>query len=127
MNAPLRGIKLFSSLITDASDIAGAANTPVELKTGTPDFETVPTGIRPDMKFLGKTYRSKAKSIAEALKKADPEAVAEQSKSCGVTLTVEGETITIDASGFTVEKERLLKGKAVDVLEVGSSTVVIMR
>lgn len=44
-----------------------------------------------------------------------------------ITLQVDGEEITLDASYFTLEKERLLKGKAVDVLEVGTSTIVVIR
>jgi len=84
------------------------------LKTGTPDFETVPTALKPNMKVLGKTYRNKAKQIAEALIKADPKLAASGS----FTLTVDDEDLTLDSSCFTVEKERLLKGKAVDVLEV---------
>ncbi len=126
LNAPLKEIELYSP-ITDASDIAGAANTPVRLKTGTPDFEIVPTEIKPNMKVLGKTYRSKAKSIAEALKSSDPKTIVEQAESGSVTLSVDGEDVNLDASSFTVEKDRLLKGKAVDVLEVGSAVIVIMR
>jgi valyl-tRNA synthetase len=126
LNAPLKEIELYSS-IKDASDIAGAANTQVKLKTGTPDFELVPTEIKPNMKVLGKTYRNKAKSIAEALKKADPKIIMEQAVSGSITLSAESEDITLDTSCFTVEKERLLKGKAVDVLEVGSAIIVILR
>jgi valyl-tRNA synthetase len=126
LNAPLKEIEIYSS-ITDASDIAGAANTPVRLKTGTPDFEMVPTEIKPNMKVLGKTYRRKAKSIAEALSNANPKIIMEQAESGSVTLSVDGEDIILDASGFTVEKDRLLKGQAVDVLEVGSAVIVIMR
>jgi len=72
---------------------------------------------------LGKTYRNRAKSIAEALVNADLELACAGS----ITLSVESEEITLDSSCFIVEKERLLKGKAVDILEVGNSTIVIMR
>lgn len=122
LNAPLKEIEIYSSIL-DASDISGAANSTIKLKSGTPDFELVPKEIKPNMKVLGKTYRSKAKSIAEALTRADMGLAGSGS----ITLQVEGEEITLDASCFTVEKERLLKGKAVDVLEVGTSTIVIMR
>jgi hypothetical protein len=44
-----------------------------------------------------------------------------------IALTVDNEDITLEASFFTVEKERLLKGKAVDILEVGSAVIVITR
>ena len=90
---------------------------------GAPDFELVPKEIKPNMKVLGKTYRNRAKSIAEALVNADMNLAGSGS----ITLQVDGEEITLDASCFTLEKERLLKGKAVDVLEVGTSTIVIMR
>ena len=122
LNSELKGIEIYSSL-TDASDIAGAANSEVKLKTGTPDFETVPTVLKPNMKVLGKMYRSRAKPIAEALLNADPKLAASGS----IELTIDNEKITLDNSSFTVEKERHLKGKAVDVLEVGSAVIVITR
>jgi valyl-tRNA synthetase len=122
LNAQLAGVEIYSTL-EDASDIAGAANSEVILKTGTPDFETVPTALKPNMKVLGKTYRSRAKLIAEALMNADLKLAI----SGRIDLTVDGEDITLDNSCFTVEKEMLLKGKAVDVLEVGSAVIVITR
>jgi valyl-tRNA synthetase len=122
LNAPLKEIEIYST-ISDASDIAGAANSTIKLKSGAPDFELVPKEIKPNMKVLGKTYRSKAKSIAQALISADLKLAG----SGNITLDIEGEEITLDATCFTVEKERLLKGKSVDVLEVGSATIVIMR
>ncbi len=120
LNAPLKDVQIYSTL-KDASDIAGAANTAVELKTGTPDFELVAKEIKPDMKMLGKTYRAKAKAIAEALRKIEPKLV----DSGSITLPVEGESITLDSSFFTVEKEILLKGRAVDVLKVGDAVIVV--
>ncbi len=122
LNAQLAGIEIYSSL-EDASDIAGAANSGVMLKKGTPDFEIVPTAIKPNMKVLGKTYRSRAKQVAESLMHTDVKLAASGS----ITVTVDGEDITLDNSCFTVESERLLKGKSVDVLEVGSTVIVITR
>jgi valyl-tRNA synthetase len=122
LNTPLKDIEIYSS-IPDASDIAGAANSAIKLNTGAPDFEMVPIGIKPNMKVLGKTFRSRAKPIAEALMKADAKAA----ESGSITIHVDEEDVTLDQSYFTVEKERLLKGKAVDVLEVGTAIIVIMR
>ncbi len=122
LNAPLKGVEIYSSL-GDASDIAGAANSSVSLKTGKPDFELVAKAIKPEMKFIGKTYRGKAKAIAEALMKADPKLA----ESGSISLSVEGESIALDSSYFAVEKEKLLKGKAVDILEAGNATIVILR
>jgi valyl-tRNA synthetase len=122
LNTQLAGVEIYSTL-EDASDIAGAANSEVILKTGTPYFETVPTALLPNMKVLGKMYRSRAKPIAEAILNADPKLAASGS----IDLTIDNEKITLDNSSFTVEKERLLKGKAVDVLEVGNAVIVITR
>jgi valyl-tRNA synthetase len=122
LNAPLKDVEIYSSL-TDASDISGAANASIKLNVGVPDFELVTREIKPYMKVLGKTYRGRAKLIAEALKSAHPENIMQASGS--ISLTVENETITLDQSCFTVEKDRLLKGKAVDILEVGGATIVI--
>jgi len=52
--------------------ISLARQIPRSCSNRTPDFETVPTALKPNMKVLGKTYRSKAKQIAETLIKADP-------------------------------------------------------
>jgi valyl-tRNA synthetase len=122
LNAQLAGVEIYSTL-EDASDIAGAANSEVMLKTGVPDFETVPTALVPNMKVLGKTYRIRAKPIAEAILNADPKFGASGS----IELTVDNENIILDNTCFTVEKDRLLKGKAVDVLEVGNAVIVITR
>jgi valyl-tRNA synthetase len=122
LNVPLKEIEIYSTL-TDASDIAGASNSTIKLKSGVPDFEMVAREIKPNMKVLGKTYRNKAKSIAEALVNADLNIACAGS----ITIQVEDEEITLDSSFFTVEKERLLKGKAVDILEAGNSMIVIMR
>jgi valyl-tRNA synthetase len=122
LNAEIFGIEIFSSL-EDVSDIAGAANSEVTLRTGTPDFETVPIALKPNMKVLGKMYRSRAKPIAEALMKADPKLATSE----GIEFTVDGENLSLDNSCFTVEKENLLQGKTVDVLEVGKVVIVISR
>jgi valyl-tRNA synthetase len=122
LNTQLAGTEIYSTL-EDASDIAGAANSEVILKTGTPYFEIVPTALLPNMKVLGKMYRSRAKPIAEAILNADPKLAASGS----IDLTIDNEKITLDNSSFTVEKERLLKGKAVDILEVGNAVIVITR
>jgi valyl-tRNA synthetase len=122
LNTQLAGTEIYS-ILEDASDIAGAANSEVILKTGTPYFEIVPTALLPNMKVLGKMYRSRAKPIAEAILNADPKLAASGS----IDLTIDNEKITLDNSSFTVEKERLLKGKAVDILEVGNAVIVITR
>ncbi|TAN45321.1 MAG: valine--tRNA ligase [Candidatus Methanoperedens sp.] len=122
LNTQLAGVEIYSTL-EDASDIAGAANSEVILKTGTPYFEIVPTALLPNMKVLGRMYRSRAKPIAEAILNADPKLAASGS----IDLTIDNEKITLDNSSFTVEKERLLKGKAVDILEVGNAVIVITR
>ncbi|MCZ7357928.1 MAG: valine--tRNA ligase [Candidatus Methanoperedens sp.] len=122
LNSPLGEIEIYSS-ITDASDIAGVTNSDIKIRTGSPDFDLRPVAIKPDMKVLGRTYRNRAKSIVEALTRSDPV----DAETGSVSLFVEGDNITLDGSFFRVEKEILLKGKAVDVLEVGSAVIVIMR
>ncbi|HEY9245582.1 MAG TPA: class I tRNA ligase family protein, partial [Candidatus Methanoperedens sp.] len=122
LNSPLHGVEIYSEL-KDASDIAGAANSVIRLRSGKPDFEYIPVGIKPNMKTLGKTYRSRAKSIAEALARVNPNS----GKTGSITVTAEGEDFVLDPSFFMVEKEMLLKGKAVDILEVGNAVIVIIK
>ncbi len=121
LNAPLKEVIIYS-LLTDTSDIAGASNSKVMLRSGKPDFEVIPVEIKPNMKILGRTYRSKAKSIAEALKNADPK---ELMKEGDILIEVNGERFKLDSSCYTIKKEISLKGKAVDVIEVEDAIIAI--
>ncbi|MCE8423321.1 MAG: valine--tRNA ligase [Candidatus Methanoperedens sp.] len=119
LNAALRDIEIYSEL-TDVSDIAGAANSTINHRSGSPDLEMVPVKIKPSMKVLGKTYRNRARAIADALTCMDPKVIGEF-----IELFVDGENITLDSSCFTVETEMLLKGRSVDLIEVGGAKIVI--
>jgi valyl-tRNA synthetase len=98
LNAPLKDIEIYSSL-ADAFDIAGAANSAIKFNTGMPDFELVPTEIKPNMKVLGKTYRGKAKSISDALKNADPKEFMNRAGSGSITLSIDGEGYILTING----------------------------
>ena len=59
-----------------SSDIAGAANTPVQVITGTPDCEHRAVGVKPDMKVPGPIFRKEAGKVVKALSDLDPADVA---------------------------------------------------
>ncbi len=122
LNAQLKEIEIYST-IQDISDVAGAANSTIKLRSGTPDFELVTKEIKPNMKILGKTYRNKAKSISQALLHTDLKEV----ESGDITLDIDGEKITLDSSCFTFIRERTLGGRSVDVLEAGNAIIIIGR
>jgi len=61
LNAKLDNIEIYSTL-ADISDIAGAANSVIKQRSGSPDFEMNPVAIKANMKSSGKQYRSRAKA-----------------------------------------------------------------
>jgi valyl-tRNA synthetase len=76
---------------------------------GTPDFEHRAVGVKPDMKVLGPIFRKEAEKIVKALS--------------GI-----GEDLfEVPADAVAIEREVVLGGRAVDVLEVDGATVVITR
>lgn len=127
LNAPLKGIEIYAGTLFDCLDIAGAANTPVQVTTGTPDFEHRAVGVKPDMKVLGPIFRKDAGKVVSALSQIDPGVVAEQARSGTVRVAVGADEFEVPAEAVTIEREVVLGGKPVDVLEVDAVTVVVTR
>jgi valyl-tRNA synthetase len=136
LNAQLKGIEIYADAAFDSSDnaivdsravIAGAANTPVNVIAGTPDFEHRAVGVKPDMKVLGPIFRKEAGKVVSALGEIDPGVVAEQARSGAIQVKVGADEFEIPTDAVTIEHEVVLGGRAVDVLEAGGAIVVITR
>ncbi len=127
LNAPLKDIAIYAGAIFDSSDIAGAANTPVRVIAGTPDFEYLAAGIKPDMKVLGPVFRKDAGRIVKALLGMDLKDIEEQVHSGTIRIEIGSDVFEIPADAVAIEREVVLGGRAVDVIEVDDAMLVIAR
>lgn len=126
LNAPLKKIEIYNADI-DTGDIAGATNSEVELMKGIPSFEYVPVEVKPNMGFIGPNFRKDAGAIIKALKEEDPAVIEEQAASGKITVSVNGKLIELEPEAMEIRKEVISAGREVDVLEVNSAVVVIVR
>jgi valyl-tRNA synthetase len=127
LNAPLQDIEIYADAVFPSSDIAGAANTPACVITGTPDFEHRAVGVKPDMKVLGPIFRKEAGKVVKALSGIDPADAAQQARGGMIRTKIGSEVFEVPADAVAIEREVVLGGRAVDVLEVDGATVVITR
>ena len=126
LNAPLKKIEIYGEL-SDARDIAGATNSPVEVIKGEPDFEHVPVNVKPNMGIIGPKFRNKAGAIIKSLTAEDPKRIAEQAAEGSIVVIVGDEEIELGPESVQIEREVISAGRAVDVMDVNSTTVVIVR
>ncbi|MDQ1251831.1 MAG: valyl-tRNA synthetase [Euryarchaeota archaeon] len=126
LNAPLKKIELYKANV-DTGDIAGATNSEVELMEGTPSFEYVPVEVKPNMGFIGPNFRKDAGAIVKALKDEDPAIIEKQAAAGIITVTINDKVIDLEPHAVEIRKEVISGGREVDVLEVSSAIVVIVR
>ncbi len=126
LNAPLKKIEIYNADI-DTGDIAGATNSEVELMKGAPSFEYVPVEVKPNMGLIGPKFRKEAGVIIKALKEEGPAVIESQAASGKITVTVNGRQIELEPETVEIRKEVISGGREVDVLEVSSAIVVIVR
>ncbi|WP_135604209.1 valine--tRNA ligase [Methanococcoides sp. NM1] len=126
LNAPLEKIEVYGTL-GDASDLIGVTNSTVEIIEGEPDFEHVPVNIKPNMGIIGPKFRKQAGAIIKTLTLMDPVEVADIASKGNISITVDGEDIELEPESVVIEKEVISAGRAVDVLDVNGTVVVIVR
>jgi valyl-tRNA synthetase len=126
LNAPLKKIEIYNAAL-DTRDIAGAANSEIELIEGKPAFEYIPVEVKPNMGLLGPRFRKEAGVIVKALQEEDPVAIEKQVAAGKIFVTVNGEKIELEPEAVEIKKEVTSRGREVDVLEVSSAIVVIIR
>ncbi|MCD4800681.1 MAG: DUF5915 domain-containing protein, partial [Methanococcoides sp.] len=111
----------------DASDLTGVTNSTVEVISGEPDFEHVPVNVKPNMAIIGPKFRKQAGAIIKTLTSMDPVEVAEIISKGNININIDGEDIELEPESVTIEKEVISEGRAVDVLDVNGTVVVIVR
>ncbi|NPE31342.1 valine--tRNA ligase [Methanococcoides sp. SA1] len=126
LNAPLGKIEVYATL-GDASDLTGVTNSTVEVISGEPDFEHVPVNVKPNMAIIGPKFRKQAGAIIKTLTSMDPVEVADIISKGNINITVDGEDIELEPESVAIEKEVISEGRAVDVLDVNGTVVVIVR
>lgn len=129
LNAPLEKIEIYSDLLgkSDTEDIAGATNSEVKVLPGHPQIEYKPVEIKTNMGIIGPKFRDKAGSIVEKLNSEDPEKIARQAEEGKIVVSVDGENIELEPDSVEIEKKAMSSGRAVDVLDVDGTVVVIVR
>ncbi|MBQ3620780.1 MAG: valine--tRNA ligase [Methanosarcinaceae archaeon] len=124
LNAPLRNIEIYGVAV-DTTDISGAVNSPVVFREGKPDFDYVPTEVKPNMGALGPVFKGKAGKVGASLKALDPAEALKMKEAGRISVTVDGENIELDGSTIEVLKELVSAGREVDVLHVKDAVVII--
>ncbi|VVB69091.1 Isoleucine--tRNA ligase [uncultured archaeon] len=127
LNAPLPGIVVYSDLGLETVDLQGVANSVVESRTNRPEIEMRPVAVKPQMKILGPRFKDKSGKIINALSSMDPREVAKQKDAGQIRVEVNGEILEVAPEAVEVVVETLSAGQAVDVLQVGSATVLVRR
>ncbi len=126
LNAPLAKIEIYGSL-ADITDVLGATNSPVEVIAGEPDFEHVPVNVKANMGVIGPKFRGQAKDIINALIEENPKKISDEAEKGMITVKVNGDMLELEPECVEIEKEVVLAGRAVDVLDIGGVAVVIVR
>jgi valyl-tRNA synthetase len=127
LNSQLPGIIVYSDIELETTDLQGVANSPVESRTGGPEIEMRPVGIKPLMKVLGPMFKDKSGKIIKSLTSMDPATVAELKASGAIKVDLVGETVDVPAESVDVITETFVAGQAVDLLKVGEATVLVKR
>jgi valyl-tRNA synthetase len=127
LNAPLPGIVVYSDLGLETTDLQGVANSRVESKIGSPEIEMRPVAVKPQMKILGPRFKDKSGKIIKALSSMVPGEVAKQKAAGQIKVEVNGEVLELAPEAAEVVVQTLSAGEAVDVLQIGSATVLVRR
>lgn len=127
LNSPLQKLEIYTDL-DDITDIIGATNTPVELISGTPEFDFVPTKIKPNMGVIGPKFKKDAKEIILSLSHIDPQTIIDDiDKKNKIDLVISKGNIELTSDSIEIEKEIISLGRAVDVLDVQGVQVIIIK
>lgn len=127
LNSQLPGIIVYSDIKLETTDLQGVANSPVESRTGGPEIEMRPVGVKPLMKVLGPMFKDKSGKIIKSLTGMDPARVAEMKASGDVKVDLVGETVNVPPESVDIVTETFVAGQAVDLLKVGEATALVKR
>jgi valyl-tRNA synthetase len=127
LNSPLPGIVVYSEFSLETMDLGGVANSSVESKKGTPNIETKPVAVKPQMKVLGPLFKDLSGKIIKVLNAMDPGEVARQKASGLIKVEFDDKVLEVPAEAVEVIVETLVAGSAVDILRLDKATVLVRR
>ncbi len=125
LNAPLKAIQLYSPL-GDAEDIEGTVNAKVERLSEKPVFEDVVKEVKPRMQIIGPRFKDRAGDIVRVLKNMDPKEASKMLETGKLIIKLDGDTIELEPACIELKRERVLRGQAVDVLNIREDTIAII-
>jgi len=126
LNAPLKKIEIYNASV-EATDISNTVTSPTDMIDGVPEFESVPTEVKPNLGMLGPMFREKAGAVIAALKALPPKE-AEKMKNAGkIVILAAGEEIELGADAIEIKKEMVSAGREIDLIHVGDAVVVIVK
>jgi valyl-tRNA synthetase len=125
LNAPLKSVKIHSSVEIDARDISGALNAKVEMLEEIPEIKTVIKDLKPKYGVIGPVLRDKAKRVVNAVKDLKEKDKKRLASGDNITLNISGEEIEVKSEWFDPVREKTFEGKDVEVIEVDEALVVV--
>jgi hypothetical protein len=126
LNAPLKKIEIYNASV-DATDIANTVTSPTDMIEGVPEFESVPTEVKPNLGMLGPMFRDKAGAVIATLKALPPKEAEEMKNAGKIVINVAGEYIELGAESIEIKKEMVSAGREIDLIHVDGAVVVIVK
>lgn len=125
LNARLEGLDVYSQhdLSSGICDISSALNADARFVQGSSEVREEITEIKPNLASLGPRFKTEAKRIAALIRETPVEKLAPQVESGSVIV----DHYTIKKDDLLVKREPVVKGKAVDVIELVGATIVIKK
>lgn len=115
-------VAFLQSAIEDIKDTTKAKEVKVEAEAKLTE-EVV--GVKPVHAKLGPAYKGQAKAIVSAVAAMDVKDAASRLAEGAIEIEADGETISVPAEFFTLEKNLMLEGKAVETIQIGKVLVLI--
>jgi len=89
------------------------------------DIKEEVTAVKPIHSKLGPAFKEKAKAVVSEVSKMDPSEAASALVAGGLTITVDGDSVTLTKEFFELERCLMLNGKQVETIQVGDILIAI--
>lgn len=125
LNARIEGLDIYSphDLRSGLEDISSALNVDACFTQGDSDVHEEISEIKPNLASLGPRFKAEAKRIAQLISETPVEKLAHQIESGSFTI----DTYTLNKDDLLVKREPVVRGQAVDVIELDKATIVIRK
>ena len=117
-----KDLKFLESSVQDLKDTTKAKEVKVEAEAKLTE-EVI--GVKPVHAKLGPAYKGQAKAIVSAVAAMDVKDAASRLASGALEIEADGETLTVPAEFFQLEKALMLEGKSVETIQIGDVLVLI--